>query len=1213
MTEISYVWPLTPRHISDGKKNTPYKNLNHDNGAFNITNIKQKNVEHSITKFYILISKESDFISNELFDFINPYPDIDIYIIGQDSSFEDNTTNVNNANIDNYIKNKLSPFENDNLVSTIGQFKMNIDNNDNDIRSEFTAAKERTAFQKEITVSGNIHFMNLTFFDKVKINLNNMNGGNIIFSNCYFQGTGIEIQQDTVLNKAVIYNCAFNECANLNISNPNLWGAINLYNVQNVNIYNCYINGSTNGIIGNSIKPSGISGNNEGLKIKNCKIYYSTYNGLVINFILDNMALNKIINVDCSYSSLGNGFKIKGAILENCKSRWNRFAGFICIDCKYLLNCYSLNNETGIMVSRSNYFTRDKDFTFDSILDLNRDFSDTGIQKKININFFNCSIKGNLRGGGISFNITNSYSIIANCEISGNQGEIITLYNPSKYKNDYYFAGGGIKGFKDNSLFIIHSTIFGNLGYGIFIMDDIKWVKSNYNLNETLDNKDIDSVGELSEISSEDKDFKLSKDFQIHKCEKTTSCTDCSTCSNLPNKYTVTSNWKDNTQQITNCNSSQICNSGVDNGGNPKSNISYIGHLYLVNSIIMGNSGGQIMRYLNFSSNTYRYSTFNTVIGNYKDDIEFSVPLNICSWNPYKNIYYTKEIDTLDNNINRIYPLHNIVKTYNSIESSNGFSVFYKKKIFKAFELPANITNARDDIDVRLNLFDNDTYDSITDSVGNTPLKGIKLFNDNKFNFSISIVDLLGVDNNDTFEDLFLNNNTYFPQLICDKEADCPHLKCINVMKNDRCYDMDSNYKLGEYDILDKTNIKESERLFQNKNTGEAINYFKEFLKKDFDGNPRPTLLSSTEYPYVGCFEKPSNVYCNYYWNSVGSDFNKNTKKFNTNINCCEGGRCSSVVNSSALLNKGLILNLNRQTETDNIMKKKCMKFQSQLNTKATIELNDDLEEEESDIKCTLPNLSMYDYKGTHYENKFRCGKDCKVSWYTSQPVKIETESDVSFGLDQKNIYFKIGKIKKLEPGWENSDKFKLKNGNRLKEEEVMSLYPNECMASAEHEYSEDDYCFNDSDNVSNWLKDDDKKKYLPLIPHGCPSFGGKKCPKNLFKISNNPDLETESDNIFDINNTIDTIFDTQDIKNATVEIDKVIKNSLSDTSKLQESDDYIKLTCEDGGYLTSNPSEQVKFYMKNYTANNGGNNNLLIIVIVIIIIILISAVILFI
>ena len=73
MTEISYVWPLTPRHISDGKKNTPYKNLNHDNGAFNITNIKQKNVEHSITKFYILISKESDFISNELFDFINPY------------------------------------------------------------------------------------------------------------------------------------------------------------------------------------------------------------------------------------------------------------------------------------------------------------------------------------------------------------------------------------------------------------------------------------------------------------------------------------------------------------------------------------------------------------------------------------------------------------------------------------------------------------------------------------------------------------------------------------------------------------------------------------------------------------------------------------------------------------------------------------------------------------------------------------------------------------------------------------------------------------------------------------------------------------------------------------------------------------------------------------------------------------------------------------
>jgi gliding motility-associated-like protein len=61
-----------------------------------------------------------------------------------------------------------------------------------------------------------------------------------------------------------------------------------------------------NGIIGNSIRNSTSSQN--GVHIKNCRIYNSKFNGVVIKFptTSSGISLNKIINVDCSYSGTNN-------------------------------------------------------------------------------------------------------------------------------------------------------------------------------------------------------------------------------------------------------------------------------------------------------------------------------------------------------------------------------------------------------------------------------------------------------------------------------------------------------------------------------------------------------------------------------------------------------------------------------------------------------------------------------------------------------------------------------------------------------------------------------------------------------------------------------------------------------------------------------------------------------------------------------------------
>jgi hypothetical protein len=1172
-SNIIYLGTKLTATLGTGTKRNPFKYFSRGKEASVMTHIEK--LKNKFQEFFVLISKGiiiNDSITQNL-----SKEKYKIYIIGQYNSKEDNFNNA--EEIKSYIKNKPLPYKMDQFNKNLKKFKKRI-SEDVNVETEFIG-NLATSFNKQISLSGNITFVNINFKRDLIINLKNDNKY-IKFINCYFNrlNSGLNLNGSFELNntdKCLIYNCFFKNC-----SHAMNKGAINLNNVNQVNIYNCLFSECGNGIIGNANIDSSLDQN--GVHIKNCKIYHSDFNGIVLKFPRTNSGYqNKIVNVDCSYSG-GNGFKVWGGTFENCKAVWNKFMGFICIECKYLYKCYSNNNETGILVTmtNNNKFSKDNNYTYYSETELVREYSDIMandkkviLKKQFNINFFNCSVKGNLRGSGIVFKLPYSFSIIANSEITGNQGDIITLYNPAKHKNDYYFNGGGIKGYKDNSLLIIHSTIAGNLGYGIFIMDDIRKIKLQYEYDSSIEESDLSKVID----SEEDKIFGqstiLTSYYNIDSCNKISGTNSCD-IEYSNDKYIVKSSKSigdvvdidDNKSQ---CQASSICSIG--NYSN--SNITHIGHLYLINSIIVSNAGGQIIRYFKFNKNSYRYKNINSVISGYKSDIKVSLPENVCSWNPYKGIFYKQEIDTFTNEpINRIYPLHNLVKTFMSIDKTDGVSVFFKDKdssIFKGLPLGSDIINARDDIDVRYNLKEDENYDTLTEG-SNKPLKGIKLFVNNKFDAGYGdsglfpqnskILNLIGEETNETLYSLFFKGNTFFPIVesnICESSNDCPdkNNKCINK----KCYDYGDNNYLGNFDFTNNKKLEDTNNYFKNNYTDTILEYvmnnlFKNILKYDFDSNIR----DFNKEPYVGCFEKIDN-YCEYSWNRTGRKYNFKDNKFDSKIHCCINSNidgCTPVSGDTALLDRGLVVDLestSKKTDEQVELEEKCKKYQSIFNTKNIITPNINIETQE--LNCKLPNFDMYEFKGPIYENKFRCGKNCQVNWNKTFNIDLDHESSLDF-TGGKNLYIRTGEIKKLSSNWKEIFP-------NLTADQAKTLYPNECPTTAEFVY--DDNCPIDTsnDNINNWYKNEENKKYLPLIPDGCPEYGGKKCPPNLIQVSYNEDVEMDQ-GAFDISNMVDDIL--SDSGKVTSLLNKIDTDLIDSKIDLDNDPKLLKYKCERAGLI---------------------------------------------
>jgi hypothetical protein len=1147
-----------------------------------------------------------------------------LFIIGGINSSQNFDTG---DNIKNNLKNLISPFIKSRFNSRIQQYQLNDDFYQN---NNFIS----TVVSTRVLITGNITLVNLTFSQDVLISVQNNNCSPEIYK-CYFE------KQLTIINNTRIdglnhsiptanpSDCSqfisennsdrpkINLCKfELNVQDESRTSALKAYCSKCDIFDNLFINNPIGMEIYGQLDTSYYNDNlnQTGINIKNCKILNSKYEGLIATFPGTLNWINKIINVECSYSKEGNGFKVRNCNLIKCRAVWNKYVGFLLLGNKYLYKCYAINNQTGILVAT----TTDCLF-IPPYFKYHNHTQTSRSNNTIKTNFYNCAVRGSLGGSGIVFSTYNSYSLIVNCEISGNQGSLESFYDIVTYRRNYYFTGGGIKGFKNNTLCIINSSIVGNLGYGICIIDDLqKILASNNNLDQTYDYLD----------STSPQGQEYNSYYIVASCERNQN--------NLFNvksfEYTGSGNYYENVRlgQTANNEYRQFTiesRSATDSAhihcSNNDIDTSKIGHIIILNSIISTNRGGQIVKLFDFYRNfPNRYFNLNSIIDSYKSDKFFTLPKNVCAWNPYKGTY---EISTNDQGTETTsIGLYNMVEIYNPIPPTEGNNLIYNGDgIFRAFKMHNEIDNARDDLDLRLKT----NTITFTNSIGvqTNLLQGEPLFNSSDNLFQVDVINNINnilkkkLDNSDldqnnyNFLKLFLDNSgSYIPSIMHYKnmggeENSIAQYRDSNfIYVNNKYYDIKNdiydydNYTNNYNQFLERYQIKDGEVNIVN-----LQKFLKDILKFDFDDLPRQVDTNSQN---IGCFQKPSTGnYCNYSFNTTGRVFNSISRQFTNSINCCpnqDNDNCSTTVSYGITeypsgLEKSLIVDFTdieldlEQEEMVNM----CQRFQNNLNTRVNTSILDLAEDLQiSEDSCKIPNFDMYDFNGYYFKTRFICGKDCEFEWSQDWVRVIEQEeTNTNRLIDQNyNIYYRSGNLIKIDEinrrnmrsqfGFTNND---LRN--------VKKLYPNECPSTAEFDYDESNsqlYCENSeisiSDNINSWYENNKINNKLPLIPDGCPSFGGKKCPASnvqFASVSSESDLDLISDTSFSIQNVVDDLISNSN----DVSIDSII-NDIDNNQEIDPSNPaYLQNQCMTSGYLQ--PNNTVNNLVQRINNRNNNNN----------------------
>lgn len=1144
-------------------------------------------------------------------------PNKRLYFIGMS---EDNY--LNEADILNDLSNRYGPFNKTTLIPNIQKHKVNLD---------YETTKDRfiqkcSTFNSTLIIKGNVTFINFQFNYPVDIIVEGTSS-TPTFCKCLFNQyvkiyeiqnkDASEVDKITTnfylgnsdrvtINLCMFYNINGyssnlindNECEeeNLNIvRTPALQAICNAADIYD----NVFLNNDIGMLIistSDTIFDSKNYINTTSINIKNCKIFNSTYEGLIASFPGENKNyINKIINVDCSYTKEGNGFKVRNCNLIKCKALWNKFYGFILLGNKYLYKCHAINNQTGILVASTNStLFKLPFFKFNNHIDSKREYNSDNHEPIIKItNFYNCSIRGSLGGSGVVFSIYCSYSLFLNCEISGNQGSLESFYDIIKYKRNYYFTGGGIKGFKDNNLFFINSSIVGNLGYGICIIDDLKRILAPSNILDSNDDEVYNSYFIVTSCKEVDGKY-VAGSYQYNGNDL---------YNEVSEGHTIEKNYEP--IQIPEPQSKAHCQSysPIIDG------ISYIGHIILINTIVSTNRGGQIIKLFDFKNSfPNKYLEINSLIDNYKSDKFFTLPKNVCAWNPYKGIYKIKGENEEIQNI----PLYDMVTIYNSIPPTSGSHLLYKNGgIFKGFKNPDEVDNARDDLDLRIRKdVDKDSPIYTYGVEKKKILEGCKLFDsDDKLDSdivkAINNVLIKNIDNTDNdidnnFYKFYFNNNiTYLPDIFhykymgdsLEQTVFAENTRDINFIR------IRNNFFEQETDLMkfidNENSLKEEThkqfleiRQAKQQNLDNEINVLiqknlKQLLSYDFDELNRNIELN--DY-YIGCFEKHN--YCNYTYNTVGRTFNKLNNEFTNEINCCnnqDSGDCTFNNVQSGIgiqypsgLERSLIIDYTDQEISfeQEEMSLVCQRFQDNIGSKSNIGILPDLSNPEiSEDNCIIPNFDMYDFNGIYFETRFICGNDCNFNWNDWNKLIESEESSTSLSSTDLDLWFRSGELVKINDNTKSS----LRNAgiSETNYNEVEKLYPNVCPKSGEFEFdesNEDFYCNRTSHDskIENWNCNKKKKNELPLVPDGCPSFGGKKCPPaniqfTMVNVGDIPDNAIKNTS-FSIKNIVDDIIDP----NSGVSIDSVI-NTIDSSTKIDPSNPmYLKSKCLSQGFISN-------------------------------------------
>lgn len=1224
----------------------------------------------SYNNFFILI--RPNHIISETIDFTNTTnnyhnlfsSDKRLYIIGMS-----NTDYNNEQEILNDITSRYGPFNKTRFLSSIQQHK--VDLNYRQTRNNFDRNSSEINSRQAMKIKDNVTIINFTIKDPVNVIITD-NNKNTIFSKCLFlnqvkvyqdnssdeltrddnifgaSGYDLSISSRIIINLCMFYNINSystntrreNECDHSEYI-TNRTAALEM-RCSKADIYDNVFLKNEIGIIAisplDTILNTQIINNITTINIKNCKIFNSTYDGLIASFPNTRNYITKIINVDCSYTKEGNGFKVRNCNLVKCKALWNKYYGFILLGNKYLYKCHALNNQTGIIIaSTNNNLFRYPYFKFRNHTQTLREYEDSlndGILNVINrkTNFYNCSIKGSLGGSGIVYTIYSSYSMFINCEISGNQGSLESFYDISSYKRDYYFTGGGIKGFKDNNLCFINCSIVGNLGYGICIIDDLKKILSSS--NGTITNY----LGENINVST---DEIYTSEFVVASCNSNNNVV---TFQNSNDVYDEISrgNYNQRTYNQFTIDTDSARNWCQNFSSNIKEASSYIGHIILINTIVSSNRGGQIVKLFDFiNSFPHRYLEINSLIDNYNSNKFFSFPKNVCTWNPYKGIYEVGNNQEVSEKIG----LSEIVTTYNSIPPTEGFYVLYRGAgndggIFRAFKRPDNVDNARDDLDLRLNTFVDKDYSRyiVTDinGVEKKVLEGCQLFIGNELNGDIknrinnklnTNVNTTNINNNYDLKNLFFDNDiSYLPDIshyrfISSSRERMGSFRDDNFIRvSNKFYENETDIMyliLNDMNIYYNTHKQFLELSLNHTNNFEST--LKEILSYDFDDLERDVNGNS----YIGCFEKHN--YCNYQFNTTGRTFNKNTNSFTSTINCCsnqDNENCTSNRVSSGISNdypsgleRSLVVDYTEQDidfEQDEL-EIQCQRYQDNLNTRDITGVIPDLSDPDiAEDSCIIPNFEMFDFNGSFFESRFICGEDCKFSWNSwIKLIEGDDENTLTLSNEEQDVYFRTGNIIKLNEETKNSLRQFSVSGNALKDAE--KLYPNICPNSGEFEFEESNeefFCNRTSinENVQNWHCNKKNKNELPLIPDGCPSFGGKKCPiSNIQFVSvekNKDPSELIGEDSFSIKNSVDNII----VSTNSISVDDVLTN-INNIDDIDPADpNYIRSKCYEQGFIQpqrglSGLIQKVKKQL--YTKPEEPDNRMLIIIVVIMVVLI--------
>ena len=336
-----------------------------------------------------------------------------------------------------------------------------------------------------------------------------------------------------------------------------------------------------------------------------------------------------------------------------------------------------------------------------------------------------------------------------------------------------------------------------------------------------------------------------------------------------------------------------------------------IGHIILINSIVAANRGGQIIKLFNFINNfPGKFLEINSLIDIYKSDKFFTIPKNVCTWNPYQGIYEVKNKEDQSDTIK--FGLYDMVTMYNSIPPTEGNELLYVRNgIFKAFKLPDDVDNARDDLDLRIkSIIDKDKIIFNEKKI----LEGVNLFTGTNINPSIikRINDKIKIDIDGTnlgqsfnFFDLYFPHKNYIPNIhhyfnFTSSKPEDTDENFITI--GNRKYDFINDIYDPRLNFIDnKVKFYSTNKQFldinktgPNKNTVIHKSLF-EILSFDLDD-----LSRNLSTPYIGCFDKQN--YCKYNFSLTGQIFSNN--KFSDKINCCENNKstlCSGQKISSGL------------------------------------------------------------------------------------------------------------------------------------------------------------------------------------------------------------------------------------------------------------------------------------------------------------------------